>query len=160
MNGPYLTMRDLLNDRVRQSEKDLCYTFLVGFEVRNQWDYSDLYREVAKVGAHLRKIGSIGKRALLVYPQGPDFMAAFLACLCRNVVAVPVPAPETWNLLRTMPRLRAVAQDADCAFVLTTRKIFNMASTSGGNLWDFEGTPWIVTDELRGGRQRLGRRTD
>jgi acyl-CoA synthetase (AMP-forming)/AMP-acid ligase II len=156
MNGPYLTMRDLLNDRVRQSEKDLCYTFLVGLEVRNQWDYSDLYREVDKVGAHLRKIGSIGKRALLVYPQGPDFMAAFLACLCRNVVAVPVPAPETWNLLRTMPRLRAVAQDADCAFVLTTRKIFNMASTSGSNLWDFDGTPWIVTDELQEGDNDLG----
>ena len=149
-------MRDLLNDRVRQSEKDLCYTFLVGFGVRNQWDYSDLYREVAKVGAHLRKIGSIGKRALLVYPQGPEFMAAFLACLSRNVVAVPVPAPETWNLLRTMPRLRAVAEDADAAFVLTTRKIFNMASASGNSLWDFEGTPWVVTDELEEGDNDLG----
>ena len=156
MNERYLTMRDLLNDRVRQSEKDLCYTFLVGFGVRNQWDYSDLYREVAKVGAHLRKIGSIGKRALLVYPQGPEFMAAFLACLSRNVVAVPVPAPETWNLLRTMPRLRAVAEDADAAFVLTTRKIFNMASASGNSLWDFEGTPWVVTDELEEGDNDLG----
>jgi acyl-CoA synthetase (AMP-forming)/AMP-acid ligase II len=156
MSERYLTMRDLLNDRVRQSEKDLSYTFLVGFEVRNQWDYSDLYREAAKVGAHLRKIGSIGKRALLVYPQGPEFMAAFLACLSRNVVAVPVPAPETWNLLRTMPRLRAVAEDADAAFVLTTRKIFNMASASGSSLWDFEGTPWIVTDELEEGGDDLG----
>jgi acyl-CoA synthetase (AMP-forming)/AMP-acid ligase II len=156
MSERYLTMRDLLNDRVRQSEKDLSYTFLVGFEVRNQWDYSDLYREAAKVGAHLRKIGSIGKRALLVYPQGPEFMAAFLACLSRNVVAVPVPAPETWNLLRTMPRLRAVAEDADAAFVLTTRKIFNMASASGNSLWDFEGTPWVVTDELEEGDNDLG----
>jgi acyl-CoA synthetase (AMP-forming)/AMP-acid ligase II len=156
MSESYLTMRDLLNDRVLQSEKDLCYTFLVGFEVRNQWDYSDLYRESAKVGAHLRKIGSIGKRALLVYPQGPDFIAAFLACLSRNVVAVPVPAPETWNLLRTMPRLRAVAEDADAAFVLTTRKIFNMASASGNSLWDFEGTPWVVTDELEDGDNDLG----
>ena len=83
-------------------------------------------------------------------------MAAFLACLSRNVVAVPVPAPETWNLLRTMPRLRAVAEDADAAFVLTTRKIFNMASASGGSLWDFEGTPWIVTDELEEGGDGLG----
>ncbi|MFZ3328966.1 MAG: AMP-binding protein, partial [Methylocella sp.] len=91
MNEHYLTMRDLLNDRVQRRKNDLCYTFLVGFEVRNQWNYADLYREVAKVGAHLRKIGSTGKRALLVYPQGPDFMAAFLACLSRNVVAVPVP---------------------------------------------------------------------
>jgi len=156
MNEHYRTMRDLLNDRVRQRKKDVCYTFLVGFEVRNQWDYSDLYREVAKVGGHLRKIGSIGKRALLVYPQGPDFMAAFLACLSRNVVAVPVPAPETWNLLRTMPRLRTVAEDADASFVLTTRKILNMASASGSGLWDFEDTPWIATDELDEGDNDLG----
>jgi acyl-CoA synthetase (AMP-forming)/AMP-acid ligase II len=156
MTERYLTMRDLLDDRVRQSEKELCYTFLVGFEVRNQWSYADLYREVAKVGARLQRIGSAGKRALLVYPQGPDFMAAFLACLSRNVVAVPVPAPETWNLPRTMPRLRAVAEDADAAFVLTTRKIFNMASASGNSLWDFEGTPWIVTDELEEGGDDLG----
>src|SRR6202021_4295003 len=139
MNEHYLTMRDLLNDRVRRRKNDLCYTFLVGFEVRTRWDYSDLHREVAKVAAHLRKIGAIGKRALLVYPQGPDFMAAFLACLSRNVVAVPVPAPETWNLLRTMPRLRTVAEDADASFVLTTRKILNIAWPCGQSLWDFEG---------------------
>jgi acyl-CoA synthetase (AMP-forming)/AMP-acid ligase II len=156
MNERYFTMRDLLNHRVLQRKDDLCYTFLVGFEVRNQWDYSDLHRGVAKVGAHLRKIGSIGKRALLVYPQGPDFITAFLACLCRNVVAVPVPAPESWNLLRTIPRLRAVAEDADAAFVLTNRKIFNLASASGSNLWDFEGTPWVVTDELEEGDSDLG----
>jgi acyl-CoA synthetase (AMP-forming)/AMP-acid ligase II len=83
-------------------------------------------------------------------------MAAFLACLSQNVVAVPVPAPETWNLLRTMPRLRAVSEDADAAFVLTTRKIFNLASASGSKLWDFEGTPWIVTDELEEGDSDLG----
>jgi len=149
-------MRELLNDRVRQRKNDLCYTFLVGFEVRNQWSYSDLHGEVAKVSAHLQKVGSTGKRALLVYPQGPDFMAAFLACLSRNVVAIPVPAPETWNLLRTMPRLRAVAEDADAAFVLTTRKIFNMASASGSSVWDFEGTPWFVTDELEERDSDLG----
>lgn len=156
MDEHYFTMRDLLNRRILQRKNDLCYTFLVGFEVRSQWDYSDLYCEVAKIGSHLEKIGSIGKRALLVYPQGSDFIAAFLACLCRNVVAVPVPAPETWNLLRTMPRLKAVAEDADAAFVLTNRKIFDLASASGRELWDFEGTPWIVTDELDEGDSDLG----
>ena len=55
-----------------------------------------------------------------------------------------------------MPRLRAVAEDADAAFVLTTRKIFNMASASGSSLWDFEGTPWVVTDELEEGDNDLG----
>ena len=156
MNESISTMRDLLNQSVQRRGDHLCYTFLLGAEVRSQWSYSDLHRAVAKVGAHLRKIEATGKRALLVYPQGPDFMAAFLACLCRNVVAIPVPAPETWNLLRTMPRLRAVAEDANAALVLTSRKIFNLASASGSSLWDFEGTPWIVTDELEESDSDLG----
>jgi acyl-CoA synthetase (AMP-forming)/AMP-acid ligase II len=156
MEEKYSTFRDLLDSRVLQRENDLCYTFLVGFEVKTQWVYSDLYRQVAKIGGHFQKIGAIGKRALLVYPQGSDFIAAFLSCLCRNVVAVPVPAPETWNLLRTMPRLKAVAEDADAAFVLTNRKIFDLALASGRDLWDFEGTPWIVTDELEESNSGLG----
>ena len=55
-----------------------------------------------------------------------------------------------------MPRLRAVAEDADAAFVLTSRKIFNLASARGSSLWDFEGRPWIVTDELEEGDSDLG----
>ena len=74
----------------------------------------------------------------------------------RNVVAVPVPAPETWNLLRAMPRLKAVAEDADAGFVLTNRRIFDLASASGRDLWDFEGTPWIVTDQLQESYSGLG----
>jgi acyl-CoA synthetase (AMP-forming)/AMP-acid ligase II len=146
MNEGLSTLRDLLSDRVRRRPNDLVYAFLAGEKLQNQWNYLDLHREVARIGAQLGAAGASGKRALLVYPQGLDFLAAFLACLCRNVVAVPVPAPETWNLLRTMPRLKAVAEDADAALVLTSRKVFSLAST-GGNLWDFDHTPWIVTDE-------------
>ena len=90
---------------------------------------------------------SSGLRALLVYPQGLDFMAAFLACLCRNVVAVPAPAPEAWNLRRAMPRLKAVAEDADAALALTTRRIFDLVS-AGDCAWDFGAIPWIITDEV------------
>ena len=150
------TIRSLLVDRAQRRPSDLAYSFLVGTELRNQWSYADLHREVARVGAHLEKIGAVGERALLVYPQGLEFMATFLACLCRNVMAVPVPAPETWNLLRTLPRLKAVAEDAEAAFVLTNRKIFNLASASGRDLWDFDGVPWIVTDELIEDSEYLG----
>jgi acyl-CoA synthetase (AMP-forming)/AMP-acid ligase II len=147
MTEPHATLRDLLGDRVRQRPGDLAYAFLVGDELQREWTYSDLVREIAKVGAHLNQVGVAGKRALLVYPQGLEFMAAFLACLCQNVVAIPVPAPETWNLLRTMPRLKAVSDDAAAAVVLTSSKVFKLAADRR-DLWDFDRTPWIVTDEL------------
>ena len=93
MTERYVTMRDLLDDRVRQSEKELCYTFLVGFEVRNQWNYADLYREVAKV-AHYPEDRINRQTSSASLSARSRFLAAFLACLSRNVVAVPVPAPE------------------------------------------------------------------
>src|SRR3974390_2608741 len=99
MNEGLSTLRDLLNGRVQRRPNDLVYAFLVGEKLQNQWNYVDLHREVAKIGVQLRAVGAGRKRALLVYPQGLDFLAAFLACLCQNVIAVPVPAPETWNLL-------------------------------------------------------------
>jgi acyl-CoA synthetase (AMP-forming)/AMP-acid ligase II len=147
MNVRPTTLRDLLSDRLRRRPDDLAYAFLVGNELQREWTYSDLCREVAKVGAYLGDVAAGGKRALLVYPQGLEFVAAFLACLCRNVVAVPVPAPETWNLLRTMPRLKSIADDAAASLVLTSAKVFRLAS-GRRDLWDFERTPWMVTDDL------------
>jgi acyl-CoA synthetase (AMP-forming)/AMP-acid ligase II len=143
----FSTLRDLVRDRANQRPRDLAYAFLSGNEIQNQWNYADLQREVGRVGGRLNKFGAKGQRVLLVYPQGLDFLAAFLACLCWNVVAVPVPAPEAWNLRRAMPRLRAIAQDANAAFVLTTRKILNLVSAID-SAWDSKVTPWIATDEV------------
>lgn len=147
MTAGFATLRELLHHRAIHNKNDLAYAFLVGDQVRERWRYADLHRAVAAAGARLDAAGAVGRRALLVYPQGLDFIAAFLACLCRNVVAVPVPAPETWNLLRTMPRLRAVARDADAALVLASRKMSTLAATAA-TLWDFDAVPWMVTDEL------------
>jgi acyl-CoA synthetase (AMP-forming)/AMP-acid ligase II len=147
MTKHFGTLRDLLSDRALRRPSDLAYAFLAGDELQNQWTYADCYHEVARVGALLTDIGAPGKRALLVFPQGLDFLAAFFACLCRNVIAVPAPAPETWNLLRAMPRLKAVADDAGASFVLTSSKISKLASERR-DLWDFDRTPWIVTENL------------
>ena len=147
MTKHFATLRDLLGNRMLTQPSKLAYAFLVGDELHAQWTYANLGREVAKVAARLDEVRAPGGRALLVYPQGLDFMAAFLACLCRNVVAIPVPAPETWNLLRTMPRLKAVADDAAASFVLSSSKIFKLASERR-DLWDFDRTPWVVTDDL------------
>ena len=147
MTERHATLRDILGHRSLGRPGDIAYGFLVGNELQLAWTYSDLFREVAKVGAYLSEVGATGKSALLVYPQGLEFMAAFLACLCRNVVAIPVPAPETWNLLRTMPRLKAIADDAAASIVLTSGKVFKLASARR-DLWDFDRTPWVVTDDL------------
>src|ERR1044071_4019214 len=61
-----------------------------------------------------------GERALLLYPPGLDFVAAFFGCLYAGIVAVPVfpPRPN-----RSQERLRAVAADCDARLVLSPASI-------------------------------------
>jgi hypothetical protein len=35
-----------------------------------------------------------GERALVLVPNGFDFLVAFAACLYSNLIAIPAPAPE------------------------------------------------------------------
>ena len=153
MTARYSTLRDLLDERARERPHSIAYAFLAGTELQNQWDYAALRRETAKIAAHLKDRGAARSRVLLIYPQGLEFLAAFFACLCGNVVAVPVPAPEAWNLRRSMPRLRAIAEDAKATLVLTTRKILDLTAALGATAWDFSTMPWIATDELSGDAQ-------
>ena len=50
--------------------------------------------------------GAAGERALLLYPPGLDFIAAFFGCLYAGVVAVPAYPPRLER--GRMPRLRAI----------------------------------------------------
>ncbi len=62
-----------------------------------------------------------GERALLLYPPGLDFIAAFFGCLYAGVVAVPAYPPRPND--RSQPRLRAIARDAEPRAALTTAAI-------------------------------------
>ncbi|WP_328562789.1 fatty acyl-AMP ligase [Streptomyces coelicoflavus] len=80
--------------------------------------YSELDREARGIAAWLQEQGHRpGSRALLLYPVGTEFVAAFLGCLYAGVVAVPAPLPSQFRHHRT--RLRNIALDAGVAVVLT-----------------------------------------
>lgn len=80
--------------------------------------YDRLDREARAVAAWLQQQGHRpGSRALLLYPVGTDFVAAFLGCLYAGVVAVPAPLPSQFRHQRL--RLRNIAFDAGVGVVLT-----------------------------------------
>jgi len=148
MNSHHSALADLVDVRASENPGGLAYAFLAGNNAMTQWTYADLHRQVGRVLSALEGAGVEGAPALLVYPQGLDFLAAFFACLSRNVVAVPVPAPESYNLLRAVPRLRAVAEDSGAGLVLTTRKLLELSATAGHQVWNLGSLPCIATDEL------------
>ena len=62
-------------------------------------------------------MGLTGERALLLYPAGLDFIAAFFGCLYAGVVAVPAYPPRR---NRSLSRIQAIVDDAQARVALTT----------------------------------------
>ena len=65
-------------------------------------------------------MGLEGERALLLYPAGLDFIAAFFGCLYAGVVAVPAYPPRR---NRSLSRIQAIADDAEAKVALTTVQV-------------------------------------
>jgi acyl-CoA synthetase (AMP-forming)/AMP-acid ligase II len=115
------TLVELLDARADERPSGLAYVFLRDGEVEDaRWTWGDVRRRSLAVAARLRASVADGERALLLYPAGLDFIAAFFGCLQAGVIAVPVPPPQGSGDTAAMARLRAVAADAAPAAVLTT----------------------------------------
>jgi acyl-CoA synthetase (AMP-forming)/AMP-acid ligase II len=82
--------------------------------------FAGLDQRARAIGAVLQQLGAAGQRALLLYPPGLDFVAAFFGCLYGGVVAVPAYPPRS---ARMLPRLLEIARDARPAVALTTTEL-------------------------------------
>src|SRR6185436_3063155 len=85
----------LLRQRVAEGPEHRLYTFLGnGEEEAGHLDYRELDRQARSVGALLQRHGAGGERALLLYPPGLEFIAAFFGCLYGGAIAVPAYPPR------------------------------------------------------------------
>lgn len=86
-----------------------------------RWTYAELIGRARAVAARLGDTLEPGDRALLLYPPGLHFVAAFLGCLAAGVVAVPSPLPDGQN--RAHDRTARILTDAHTAVVLTETSV-------------------------------------
>jgi len=110
--------------------------------------YAEVDARASAIGAALSGRVAPGERALLLYPPGLDFVAAFLGCLHAGVVAVPAYPPDPTRLARSVPRLRAIARDADVRCVLTTGLVRDLSAALGVEAPELDQALWIATDEV------------
>lgn len=98
----------LQNRALHQPEQK--YTFLLDGKTETA---SLTYRELDAIArshaARLQKLGLTGERALLLFPPGLDYLAAFFGCLYAKVIAVPLYPPK---LKRNLAKISAIAKDA------------------------------------------------
>lgn len=145
----YSTLIDLLKTLSKQQPEKLAYTFLVdGKKEGESFTYSSLERRARAIGALLQKHQAQGERGLLLYPQGLEVIAAFCGCLYSGVIAIPVPPPEAGRLKRTLPRLRAIVQDAEASIVLTNARIISLVEEVADEFPEFQTMRWIDTESV------------
>ncbi len=139
------TLIELLQHRALHQGEDTGFRFLVDGESQFiEWTYADLDRKARAIAASLQSMGLEGERALLLYPSGLDFVAAFFGCLYAGVTAVPAYPPRR---NRNMARIDAIANDAQAKIALTTFDVLERVQTMISDTPALQQIRWRATDQ-------------
>ena len=103
---------------------DTAFTFI---DYEHDWagvaeslTWSQLYRRALNLARELRLRGSTGDRAVILAPQGLDYIIALLGALQAGLIAVPLSVPLGGALDE---RVTSVLRDTSPAIVLTTSAV-------------------------------------
>jgi fatty acid CoA ligase FadD28 len=88
--------------------------------VAQRLTYSQLYRRTLNVAQELKRGGSAGERALVLAPQGLDYIVAFLGAMQAGRIAVPLAVPMGGV---SDERVSSVLRDASPSVILTTSSV-------------------------------------
>src|SRR5512135_3364365 len=134
----------ILRTRAAQHPEQRLYSFIASVEGETtHLTYGGLDLRARALAAGLQERGLAGERALLLYPPGLEFIAAFLGCLYAGVVAVPATLPR---INRPMGRLRAIAIDAAPGAVLTTSALLPESERWAEQVPELAGLARLATD--------------
>ncbi|HTE52169.1 MAG TPA: AMP-binding protein, partial [Kofleriaceae bacterium] len=111
------------------------------------WTYAELDGRARALAALIASHTAPGDRVLLLVPPGLDYLASFFACAHAACIAVPTYPPDPTRLQRSLPRFRALFEDAAPALVLTTALVRGLALAMIRADAAFGATPWIAVDD-------------
>ncbi|WP_437759712.1 amino acid adenylation domain-containing protein [Sorangium sp. So ce1389] len=150
-NGP-ATVIDLLRQRAEAEPARQIYCFLESGDVEagSTWvTLREIDEHARTVAALLRASGvAPGARALLLYPPGIEYIAAFFGCLYAGVLAVPAYPPDLGRLERTLPRIVGIVADARAEAALTSSSVAAIVASlpAGAAADELKRLRWIATD--------------
>lgn len=143
------SLLDLMRQRALSQPQRCAFIYLhEGENEAARLTFGELDQQARVLGGLLQSMKVKGERALLIYPAGPEFAAAFFGCIYGEVIAVPITPPNPARLGRSLPLFQAVVRDAQPVLALTTRSVLDkfeplLASNPG-----LKSLRWIATDTL------------
>ncbi|MUG96207.1 amino acid adenylation domain-containing protein [Scytonema sp. UIC 10036] len=140
------TLVSLLQYRAQHQPNKLAFTFLRDGETESaSLTYQELDRQARAIATYLQSIGATGGNALLLYPPGLEFVAAFFGCLYAGVVAVPAYPPRA---NQSLFRLQAIVADARAVIALTTTTVLSNIEQKSTEFPALKTLRWIATNNL------------
>ncbi len=140
------TLVDLLRYRSGQQPSKIAFTFLKDGETESDnLTYQELDRNARAIAAQLQSLVVPGSKALLLYPSGLEFIAAFFGCLYAGVVAVPAYPPRR---NQKMSRLQAIVADAQITVALTTKELLVNIESRFAETPELPRLCWLATDNI------------
>ena len=132
------TLVQSLQRRAAQTPDQVALRFLAeSAEHSVVLSYRDLDERARIIAAALQANADQGDRAVLLFPSGPDYVAAFFGCLYAGVIAVPAYPPESTRR-HHQERLLSIISDAEPRLLLT------IASLADG-LSQIENAPPVLS---------------
>ena len=121
---PSPTLLSILRERASLQPNDAAFTYT---DYERDWagvaetlTWSQAYRRTLNVANEVRRHGSSGDRAVILAPQGLDYIAAFLGAIQAGFIAVPLSVPQIGS---HDERVSAVLADTEPSVILTTSAV-------------------------------------
>ncbi|MEH2411672.1 AMP-binding protein [Nostoc sp.] len=162
INSNFSCLVELLRSRSSEQPNKKVFTFLGDGEIESaSMTYNQLDLKARAIAARLQLTLAPGERALLLYPPGLEFIAAFYGCLYAGVIAVPAYPPRK---NQTYSRLEAIILDAQATVALTTKSQLADIESQLASLPKLAKLQCFATDDIEGdnalGWQQLNLRGD
>ncbi|MCU0487754.1 MAG: fatty acyl-AMP ligase [Anaerolineales bacterium] len=140
---------DIIQQKSATHPDQVAFDFVVDGESQvESLSYFELERRSLAIAARLQVLRAEGERAILLFPPGFDFIAAFTGCLFAGTIAVPTYPPDISRLERSLPRFMAIVRSAKPAVVLTTTPILALSQFILAQYPDLQRIPWLAVDQL------------
>jgi len=140
------TLVELLRLQAKNHPNKRVFTFLRnGEDDEVHITYHELDQRARLIAAKLQEQDAKGQRALLLYPPGLEYIAAFFGCLYAGVVAVPAYPPR---LNRPAPRIHAIIADSQAEIALTSPEILESIEKRFEHEPELEDLDWFDTNQI------------